>query len=287
VSLTLEALAKVNRSLVVLGQRTDGYHEIDTLFQTIDIADELRFDEDDRLTLSIAGSAVPADERNLVLRAARALLKRARTSHGARLHLSKRIPVGAGLGGGSADAAATLMGLDVLWGLGLSEAELREVAASIGSDVAFFLCGGRARGTGRGERIEPLPDERDESIVLLLPPFGMPTPEVYGALGADPLRELRPPRIPTGVMPDRNDLEVAADRLRPELRTLREDLRAAGAATSRLSGSGSTVYGVFPTAAEARRAAAALDGRCGARARVSRTVSRAEWRLRALPPRPE
>ena len=286
-SLTLQAFAKVNRSLLVLGRRPDGYHELDTLFQTIDMTDELRFEEDDRLSLSITGSEMPADGSNLVLRAARALSECAGSERWARLHLSKRIPVGAGLGGGSADAAATLLGLNALWGLGLSAEDLRPVAASVGSDVAFFLYGGRARGTGRGERIEPLPEEPDESLVLLLPPFGMPTPDVYRALGAGPLPETLPPRSASAAMPDRNDLEAAAERLRPELRSLREALRAAGAVTARLSGSGAALFGVFQSDAEARRAAAALDGREGAKARVTRTVSRAAWSLRAFPCTPE
>jgi 4-diphosphocytidyl-2-C-methyl-D-erythritol kinase len=281
--IALEAFAKVNRSLVVLGRRPDGYHEIDTLFQTIDLTDDLRLDEDERLTLSIAGSTLPTDDRNLVLRAARALSERAGGDRGARLHLSKRIPVGAGLGGGSADAAATLLGLNALWRLGLTTEELRPVAAAIGSDVAFFLYGGRARGTGRGERIEPLPDPPDESLVLLLPPFGMATPEVYRALEAGPAPDPLPPRGDSSAMPDRNDLEGAAERLRPELPSFRSALVAHGAVSARLSGSGSTVYGLFRSQREARAAAAALEGREGARALATRTLSRAEWRRRASP----
>ena len=283
----LEAFAKVNRSLLVLGKRPDGFHELDTLFQTIDLSDELHFEEDDRVTLSVAGGAIPADGTNLVLRAARALSERAGTARGARLRLVKRIPVGAGLGGGSADAAAALLGLNALWGLGLTPEELRPVAASVGSDVAFFLFGGRARGTGRGERIEPLPDAPDESLVLLFPPFGMPTPDVYRALDAPPL-PAPPRRGPVGEAPsDRNDLETAAERLRPELAALRASLQAAGAASARLSGSGSTVFGVFWSREEALRAAETLDGRGGVRAAVTRTLSRADWSRRALPWRPE
>jgi 4-diphosphocytidyl-2-C-methyl-D-erythritol kinase len=283
VTLGLEALAKVNRSLRVLGRRPDGYHELDTLFQTIDLADELLLSDDDRLSLSIAGSPLPDGEENLVLRAARALQERAGVKRGARFRLTKRIPVGAGLGGGSADAAAALLGLNALWGLGLSPAELRAVAASIGSDVAFFLFGGLARGTGRGEEIEPLSDRPDEWLVLLLPPFPMPTPDVYGALGAGPIADPPAPRPSAGEMPDRNDLEPAAERLRPLLRSLRESLGTAGALSARLSGSGSTLFGVFRSADEAARAASALEGREGAAARVARTVSRAEWARRALP----
>lgn len=278
----LEAFAKVNRSLVVLGKRPDGYHEIDTLFQTIDLSDELAFEEDDRLTLSVDGGDVPADETNLVLRAARALQAFAGADRGARLRLVKRIPSGAGLGGGSADAAAALLGLNALWGLGLTAAALCPLANSVGSDVAFFLFGGRARGTGRGERIEPLPEAPDESLVLLFPPFGMPTPDVYRALDAPPLAE-PPPSRRAGEASDRNDLEAAAERLRPELSALRASLRGAGAVSARLSGSGSTVFGVFGSREEARRAAEALDGRRGVRAAAVRTLSRAAWSPRALP----
>jgi 4-diphosphocytidyl-2-C-methyl-D-erythritol kinase len=281
-TLRLEALAKVNRSLRVLGKRPDGYHELDTLFQTIDLSDDLSLDEDERLTLSVSGGVLAADDRNLVLVAAKTLAARTGTARGARLNLTKRIPVGAGLGGGSADAAATLLGLNVLWGLGLSTEELRLAAASIGSDVAFFLFGGRARGTGRGEQIEPLPDLPEESLVLLVPPFGLSTPDVYRKLGTDRLAG-PPARGPVEAMADRNDLEAAAERLRPELPTLRASLLSAGALSARLSGSGSTLFGVFPTEDAARRAAATLDGRDGARAVVTRTVSRAEWNRRACP----
>ena len=281
--LRLEALAKVNRSLRVLGVRPDGYHELDTLFQTIDLADELVLAEDDQLRLSIIGDVLPADDRNLVLAAARALAARSGTTRGARLSLTKRIPVGAGLGGGSADAAAALLGLNALWEMGLPVEELRLVAASVGSDVAFFLFGGRARGTGRGERIESLPDVSDESLVLLLPPFGMSTPDVYRELGAGPLAGRPPAGPPIEEMPDRNDLEAAAERLRPGLRALRESLLEEGAVSARLSGSGSTLFGVFRSRVEAERARSALDSRDGARAVLTRTVSRGEWRRRACP----
>ncbi len=283
VSLRIEAFGKVNRWLLVKGLRPDGYHELDTLFQTIDVTDGLRFEEADRLTLSISGGPIPGGGENLVLRAARALLAGAGIGRGARIHLSKRIPVAAGLGGGSGDAAAALLGLNALWGLGLGSEELCAVASSIGSDVAFFLFGGRARGTGRGEVIETLPDRPDEWMVLLLPPFGLPTPEVYRALAAGPPPSGRGAHLPNGALPDRNDLEAAAERLCPELRSLREALKGEGAVTARLSGSGSAVWGAFPGERAARGAAEALDGMGGARARVTRTVSRGEWARRALP----
>jgi 4-diphosphocytidyl-2-C-methyl-D-erythritol kinase len=279
-TLALEAFAKVNRRLVVLGKRQDGYHELDTIFQTIDLADRLTLVPAPDLTLSLDDPRLTAGEDNLVLRAARALQKAAGVSKGAALRLEKRIPWGAGLGGGSADAAAALLGLAALWELPVTPEALQPVAVAVGSDVAFFLHGGRARGTGRGETIEPLPDAPDESLVLLFPSFGMATPEVYRALEAPPLGG----RSASGAAaPDRNDLEVAAERLRPELRVLREALLSAGAISARLSGSGSTVFGLFGNEAEARLAVSLLAGRKDARALVARTVSRAEFRRRALP----
>jgi 4-diphosphocytidyl-2-C-methyl-D-erythritol kinase len=279
----LEAFAKVNRSLVVLGLRPDGYHEIDTLFQTIDLSDGIRLEEDRSLSLSVDGIDLPEDGQNLVVRAAQALLRRAGVVRGARIRLSKKIPVGAGLGGGSADAAATLLGLNALWRLERTVDDLCPIAAMVGSDVPFFLFGGLARGTGRGERIETLPDPPDECLVLLLPPFGMATPEVYRALDAGPGPDPLPPGAHFSAMPDRNDLEAAAERLRPELSSLRSALVSQGAVSARLSGSGSTVFGVFRSEPEARAAAAALGRREGVRALVSRTLPRADWRRRALP----
>ena len=281
-TLALEAFAKVNRRLVVLGKRPDGYHELDTIYQTIDLADRLTLEatEDDDLRLTTDDPALPVDESNLIVKAARSLKDRFGASRGASIHLSKKIPKGGGLGGGSADAAAALHGLAALWELPATPEALQPVAAAVGSDVAFFLHGGRARGTGRGEKIEPLPDAPDEWIVLLFPAFGMATPDVYRTLDAPPLA----PRGASGVFArDRNDLEAAAERLRPELRTLREALLSAGAIAARLSGSGSTVFGLFGNEAEARLSASLLEGRKDARPVVARTVSRAEFRRRALP----
>ncbi|MFI5181831.1 MAG: 4-(cytidine 5'-diphospho)-2-C-methyl-D-erythritol kinase [Thermoanaerobaculia bacterium] len=282
--ITLEAFAKVNRSLVVFGRRPDGYHEIDTLFQTIDLSDEIRFEEDGALSLSVGGIDLVEGEANLVLRAAHALSAGAGVIRGARIHLSKRIPVGAGLGGGSADAAATLLGLNSLWRFETTADDLAAIGATVGSDIPFFLYGGRARGTGRGERIEPLPDAPDERLVLLFPGFGMATPEVYRALGAGPAPDPLPPRVDSSAVPDRNDLEAAAERLRPELASLRLALLAEGALSARLSGSGSTVYGVFRGDDEARRAAAAIGRKESVQTLVTRSLSRAEWCRRALPP---
>src|SRR5215468_2228913 len=151
--LVLNAAAKINLTLEVLGRRTDGYHEIVTVMQTVDLSDRLVVEDADVLELRTTASDVPTDGTNLALRAAAALRDGAEVSRGARITLEKRIPVAAGLGGGSADAAAVLVGLNRLWGLRWSSARLAEVAVTLGMDVPFFLYGGVALGTGRGERL--------------------------------------------------------------------------------------------------------------------------------------
>jgi 4-diphosphocytidyl-2-C-methyl-D-erythritol kinase len=266
--ISLESFAKVNRTLRVLGKRSDGYHEVDTIFQTVDLSDRIDFLEGEEgggeVTLTIEGADLPADDSNLILRAAAALRRQSGSSRGARIHLSKKIPIGGGLGGGSSNAATTLVGLSTLWNLQLSDADLQPLAASLGSDVPFFLLGGRARGTGRGEVLEPFPDGPEEWLVLVFPGFSLSTAVVYGAFAAPALTDsaartnLR--GSDSGDGPDRNDLEPAAESLRGELRGFRAALMESGATSARLSGSGSTVFGFFGDEESARRAIERLAG---------------------------
>jgi 4-diphosphocytidyl-2-C-methyl-D-erythritol kinase len=171
VALDLIAPAKLNLTLEVTGRRSDGYHDLVTVMQTIDLADRVRLEEAPGLEIEVTGDhqrGVPFEgPRNLAYRAAQALAAEAGiVNPGVRITLDKRIPAGMGLGGGSTDAAAVLRGLCALWRLGLSPSALNDVAASIGSDVPFFLHGGAALVTGRGERIEPLPDGKTLSLTL-------------------------------------------------------------------------------------------------------------------------
>lgn len=286
--LVAEAFAKVNRSLVVLGRRADGYHELDTVFQAVGLCDRLTFEAAGGLTLSVDDPSVPAGPENLVLRAARALADAAGVKRGAAITLEKRIPAGGGLGGGSSDAAATLLGLSALWGLEPEPGRLGEIAAALGSDVPFFLCGGTARGLGRGERIFPLPDAAPGGVVLVMPPFPVSTPEVFRALGAPPWEARAAGPEATMGDPDRNDLETAAEELFPALRSAREALAAAGAARARLSGSGSTVFGLFPDLVSAAQAADRLEGLpAGSAVRVVPTLGREDCRSRSGPRRAE
>ncbi len=173
--LSVTSFAKINRTLSVLGKRKDGFHEIDTVFQTVDLTEEIEFFLEGEegsgapaaVSLNIEGADLPADDSNLILRAAHALRERVGKRRGARIHLSKKIPIGGGLGGGSSNAAATLRALCELWNLQLPAADLMAIAASLGSDVPFFLLGGRARGRGRGEVLTPLPDGPEEWVAPL------------------------------------------------------------------------------------------------------------------------
>ncbi len=179
--LRAEAPAKINRELRVGARRPDGFHEIRSRFCTIDLADRLEIEEAEGLEIACAGLPVPEGGSNLVVRAATALAQELEIAPGARIRLEKRIPVGAGLGGGSADAAVALLLLSRLWDSPLSAAGLSDVAARVGSDVPFFLHGGEADVTGRGERVTPREDGPARELLLLVPPFSIATGDVYAA----------------------------------------------------------------------------------------------------------
>ncbi len=264
--------AKINLALAVIGRRPDGYHELDTLFQTIDLWDSIELRPGADLTLRSSDPSVPSDGRNLVLRAAALVRERAgRTCAGATIDLHKSIPTQAGLGGGSSDAAGALRLFAEYWEVDLSDAELSGLARALGADVPFFLHGGTARGTGRGDRIEPLRPAGPLPLVLGLPPFGASTAEVFGALAAELTLDSNDVRFrPVFALKWqedndfsllRNDLERVVFRRWPELARFRDELIASGARHAMLSGSGSTVYGVFADPRQARETARDLRAR--------------------------
>ena len=185
-TLSIPAYAKVNLSLEVIGRRDDGYHEVATILQTVDLADTVTLRPGDGLTVT-CDDATLSGEANIVWDAAVALAIHAGVAPNAHITIEKRIPVAAGLGGGSADAAAALRGLNALWGLNLPDAELASVAASLGSDVPFLLTGGAALGTGRGDRLKRLPMAEPTSLLLVAPGATIirKTPTLYGALTPD------------------------------------------------------------------------------------------------------
>jgi 4-diphosphocytidyl-2-C-methyl-D-erythritol kinase len=293
------AYAKVNLDLRVLGVRADGYHELRTVFQGIELHDTLVCtDTPGPFTLKCRTPGVPLDQSNLIARAAAALwtaLGRAGTVRDVVVRIDKQIPLEAGLGGGSSDAAAALVALGRLWG-GAPISLLREVGATIGADVPFFLSGGTALGLGRGEEIYPLVDLPPHFVVIVRPPFGVSTAEAYGwydedrAAGQrDENREFQQLPVP---WPSRaaqmiNDLEQPVIRRHQEIAGLKAQLRELGATAAAMSGSGSAVFGLFRSRSAAQRAIRPLS-KNGARALITRTLSRAEHerRSRAVAVRP-
>lgn len=291
--LVVRAHAKVNLDLRVLGTRSDGYHELRTVFQTIEMHDTLTcVDRPGPFVLKCRTPGVPLDEGNLVWKAGAALWKalgRPGEPTDTAVTIEKGIPMQAGLGGGSGDAAAALFAFARLWG-GAPITLLREVASGIGADVAFFLSGGTALGLGRGEEIYPLVDLPPHWIVIIRPPFGVSTAEAYSWYDEDRTAGLKEPRElqilpvpwPTRAAQMINDLEPPVVRRHPEINTIKAALREAGAVASAMSGSGSAVFGLFRSRPVADRVVRPLS-KAGSRAFLTRTLTRAEYERRARP----
>ncbi|HEX8355748.1 MAG TPA: 4-(cytidine 5'-diphospho)-2-C-methyl-D-erythritol kinase [Pyrinomonadaceae bacterium] len=289
--LTLPAYAKINLGLRVLGRRPDGYHEISTVFQTVTLHDTLTFETTPggRLELACPDPEIPTDETNLVMRAASALRERFGVATGARVGLGKVIPAGGGLGGGSSDAAVTLIALATLWGIETDARELAETGARLGADVPFFLSGGTALGTGTGADIRPLADAPKRHLCVVTPGVRVSTAEAYKALGVhaltkeDTAANLSVSRTEADFSDSlcdvtSNDFEAVVVRLYPEVGCAREALKGAGAGRVMLSGSGSSVFGVFDSEAEAARACGALSEAEGVwKVFACATLSRGEY----------
>ncbi|MCA1816622.1 MAG: 4-(cytidine 5'-diphospho)-2-C-methyl-D-erythritol kinase [Acidobacteria bacterium] len=293
-SFALPSFAKINLSLRVLGRRADGYHELRTVFQTISLRDRLTFRESDGSTLELvcdncASEGVPTDDSNLVARAARLLRERFNVTRGARVALEKIIPAGGGLGGGSSNAAVALIGLARLWRIETTREELTELGASLGADVPFFFTGGTALGTGRGDRVAPLEDAARSCLVVIAPRVKISTAEAFRALRAPALTK---DFAPVNLLVSRggsnfsdslraglaNDFEPAIFSRHPEVARARDALTEAGATAALLTGSGSSVFGVFENQGGAERARESLRVEDGWRVFACETVSRDEYR---------
>ncbi len=291
----LRSYAKLNLGLEVLGLRDDGYHELRTLFQTIDLHDEITLRRSEAgITVSCDHPLVPSDGTNLAFRAAEDLLRYAGLPGGVAITIDKAIPVGGGLGGGSSNAAAVLLGLDRLLGLGLGNEVLHGLARRLGADVPYFLLGGTALGLGRGDEVYPLRKQIRVHVVVVDPGIPVSTARVFARVD----RSLTPRENSNSIfyfvsreLEARNtfrllsnDLEAAALEEVPALREqaglIREELEAAGACLAALSGSGASYFGLFVEAGAARRAREVLRTR-GLQAWVARTLTldeyRAEW----------
>jgi 4-diphosphocytidyl-2-C-methyl-D-erythritol kinase len=276
------APAKINWTLEVLGERNDGYHEIKSVMQTIDLCDDVEVEKSDRTTVGAEG--YDPDEHDLTLRAVKALEEAVGRELPVAIRLVKRIPVAAGLGGGSSDAAAVLRAVDRLYELGLSQEELAEVGARVGSDVPFFVYGGTALAEGRGDRVTPLGDVSETWLVLLVPPIILPekTKTVYGALTEDegwygPSDELvkwlaRGDHIRGKYL--FNYLESAAYKSFPGLARYRLDFARAGAAEN-LAGAGPTFFALVASRVGGEELACELEG-SDAEILVSRTLGAEE-----------
>ena len=263
--------AKVNLHLEVLGRRADGYHELRTVFAAAGLWDTLTLASARGGVLELEvepRGAVSAGDDNLVLRAARALADHLGNTGGARIVLEKRIPVAGGLGGGSADAAATLVGLARLWSLRLAPRALAALAAGLGADVGYFLCGGVAWGTGRGSDLTPLPDMPPWWVLLVPGPQPVSTAEVYRALDPAALDGRASTAIyqwataggafPVGSC--RNDLQPTVVTRWPEVGRRLKSVRATRPLLALVSGSGGTGFGLFESEERARRAAVEAGG---------------------------
>ncbi len=261
--LVVNASAKVNLTLEVLGKRPDGYHEIATVMQAVDLSDQVVLEDARSLMLETDAAGVPTGADNLVMRAAALLREAAGVDRGARIRLAKRIPVAAGLGGGSSDAAATLWGLNRLWGVRWGGERLSELAVGLGMDVPFFLGRGRALATGRGERIERLPGGGAYALVLVNPNIALPTREVYARVTAAAfsdgsrvpamLKALERRNAAVVAASLYNGLETVVEPAWPVVGRIKAALASAGALGAVMSGSGPTVFGVARSLDHARQ----------------------------------
>jgi len=286
------AFAKINLGLEVLGVREDGYHELRTLFQTIDLKDEITLRARPRgLRLVCRQAGVPVGSENLVWRAAEELQHRGRVRKGVEIRLDKRIPVAGGLGGGSSDAAAVLLGLDRLWGLGLGPEGLLPLARGLGADVPYFLFGGTALGLARGDEIYPLLAQVRAHVVVVDPRRPLATAAVFARLDARLTPRQNGYTIQRFVASSlrgevsfrglTNDLETAAleeaPDLEPRIGRVRAVLEREGAVLASLTGSGSAFFGLFERRGNAARAQRALASE-GFTAHLARTLTAQQYR---------
>ncbi|MFP4081336.1 MAG: 4-(cytidine 5'-diphospho)-2-C-methyl-D-erythritol kinase [Candidatus Aminicenantes bacterium] len=279
----IKSFAKINLGLEVISKREDGYHNIKTIFQTIDFYDVLKFKTIDQERIVLRGNhkSIAWDESNLIFKAAALLRQEFRPSSGIEIWVEKNIPPGAGLGGGSANAAMTLLGLDAIWGLHLEKKALVDMGRMLGADVPFFLEGGACLGVGRGDEIIPLPDLPHHFCVLALPSFSISTASVYSRFPSFLTSDNKESKIDRFLEERRigileNQLEEIVFSSYPLLKAIKHIFQSQGAELSLVSGTGAGVFGLFR---ERERAEKALEEiKRNHRALVVETLSREQYR---------
>jgi 4-diphosphocytidyl-2-C-methyl-D-erythritol kinase len=269
--MNLRAYAKINIGLRILRKRSDGYHDIETIFHQIDMFDELSLEPAESVTLTTTSAGIPHDATNLCIRAAQLFRDHTGLREGIAINLKKSVPVGAGLGGGSSDAAAVLVALNTLWECEMENRELVSLAARLGSDVPFFIQGGTAAGTSRGEILEYFNLAIPYWILTVTPPFQISTAWAYSNVrleprdGGKPLRKLLAESLANpDVMQQRikNDFEELVFRNYPDARKVKETLESSGSVFVQLSGSGSSLFGFFRDERAARTVMTELAATC-------------------------
>lgn len=268
-----KAAAKVNIGLDVVGKRQDGYHEVETIMLSVDLSDYLTFTarDDEKIEIKTENSFLPLDERNHIYQAVCAMQNHFNIHYGVTIELRKKIPVSAGMGGGSSDAAATLRGLNRLWQLNAPLNELAEIATQIGADVPYCLYGGVAYASGIGNELEFLPDFPSCWLVLVKPAVSISTPKIFDQIDMQKLQhpEIEPLKdaiecsdFHKMCQEAGNALESVTECECEELKRIRKTLKRTGANAVVMSGTGPTMVGVFEKCSRARRAVNAMNGFC-------------------------
>jgi 4-diphosphocytidyl-2-C-methyl-D-erythritol kinase len=268
-----KAPAKINLALDVLFKRPDGYHEVEMIMTTVDLADRIELKEitGNHIQILSHNRFVPDDHRNLAYQAAFILKERFGINKGVSITIEKNIPVAAGLAGGSSDAAATLRGLNRLWKLGLSMDELAEIGAEIGSDVSFCVYGGTALARGRGEKITHLPAPPKCWVILAKPTIGVSTADIYKRLQTSKMEHPDVPGMISAIMENNyhdvceglgNVLEQVTLQLYPEVANIKDQMKTFGADSVLMSGSGPTVFGLVEHDSRMQRIYNGLRGFC-------------------------
>jgi 4-diphosphocytidyl-2-C-methyl-D-erythritol kinase len=270
--LTLESHAKINLALKITGKFPDGFHRLETILQRITLKDLIVLKESKKgITVTSDSGEVPLDSTNLAYRAAEKIINRFGIEKGVDIHIEKKIPIGAGLGGGSSNAATVLRGLDQMWGLNAGKEELSSMARELGADVPFFLYENCARGFGRGDYLEPISTQCRWWVVLIYPKVAISTAWVYGNFrmeltkNGDYIKILqvclegnKGEEIPKNLV---NDLELVVFPAFPEIFGIKRDLLEQGASVALMSGSGSSVFGLFQEYSLAGKALKKLEGK--------------------------